>query len=291
MKGCTNYTDEATRWTTKKTQVITLPRVLLVGGLAVALVFAVIVVWPRFSTEGFSIAVAEEKAGEAASPSSSTSATAVSDTTDAATAAVTADASGAASATSATSATAAASPGDASQLGEDVLFTVYLTGAVAHPGVYELPAKARINDAIEQAGGLVEGSAANYVNLAARFQDGEHVHIPYLEEIESGEAARIAAAGASGAVGAVGGGGAATGDASTAADASGQTAAQAPQKVNINTADKTQLESLPGVGEATAQRIIDYREKSGGFKDIEDLKNVSGIGEKKYAELADKVCV
>jgi competence protein ComEA len=164
--------------------------------------------------------------------------------------------------------------------GDDPLLVIYLTGAIVEPGVYELEQGSRLNDAIRLAGGLAEGSAANYVNLAVLLQDGQHVHVPFQEEIESGEAARIEAAGATGMAGA-----------SALAGDSIPGLAQAEQKVNINTADGAQLESLPGIGVATAQRIIDYRAKNGDFKSIEELKNVSGIGEKKYEGLADKVCI
>jgi competence protein ComEA len=157
---------------------------------------------------------------------------------------------------------------------------VYLTGAVITPGVFELEQGARLNDAIEQAGGLAEGAATSYINLAAPLMDGQHVHIPSAAEIESGEAAKIAAGGASTP---------ATG--ATAATAGSSAATAGEQKVNINTADNAELETLPGVGVATAQRIIDYREKNGLFTSVEGLKDVSGIGEKKYAELADRICV
>ncbi|HBT95530.1 MAG TPA: competence protein ComEA, partial [Coriobacteriia bacterium] len=66
---------------------------------------------------------------------------------------------------------------------------------------------------------------------------------------------------------------------------------QGSQPININTADSTLLQTLTGIGEATAKKIIDYREKNGPFKNIEDIKNVSGIGDKKFEALADMICV
>jgi len=154
---------------------------------------------------------------------------------------------------------------------------VYITGAVINPGVYELCEGDRLNDAVLLAGGLAEGSAANYVNLAASLQDGTHIHIPFISEVESGEAAQIYA------VGALGG--------FEARESAEPADSQKSKLVNINTATLSELETLPGIGAVMGQRIIDYRNKYGAFKSIEDLKNVSGIGDKKFEDLADKVCI
>jgi competence protein ComEA len=255
MKGCTNYTDEATRWGQPTGRKVTPLRIVLILACGVAAVLAAVTFWPKATDEGFTVAAAQAPE------------------VDAAPEAIPDEQSDAASK-------------DAEQADEAALLVIYLTGAVVQPGVYELSQGARANDAVELAGGLTDDSAANYVNLAAPLQDGQHVHIPSQAEVESGEAARIAAEGtAAGATGATGA------TSATGSDATGASAALGEQKVNINTAGSAELESLPGIGTATAQRIIDYREKNGGFKSVEDLKNVSGIGEKKYAELVDKVCV
>jgi competence protein ComEA len=261
MKGCTNYTDEAVRWTAQTGKRPASFRIVLILAIGIAAVFAAVVFWPKPSDEGFAV----------------TSATGSSDSATEAAAAAEQAGSSAAVAGEQTEQLK-----QAEQSKEAAPLVVYLTGAVLNPGVYELEQGDRLSDVVERAGGLADGSAANYVNLAAPLADGQHIHIPTLAEIESGEAARIAAGGATGLAGATEAG---------ATDASGVGVAPGEQKVNINTADNTALESLPGIGVATAQRIIDYREKNGAFASIEDLKNVSGIGEKKYAELADKVCV
>lgn len=140
---------------------------------------------------------------------------------------------------------------------------VHVSGAVAAPGVYELEEGARVADAVEHAGGFLEGAAENALNLARVLNDGEQVVVPTAEE----QAAQQSAAEASGGAAGVGG------------------------KVNINTASVEQLDTLPGVGESTAQKIIADREANGPFSSPEDLKRVSGIGDKKYAELADLITV
>jgi competence protein ComEA len=252
MKGCTNYTDEATRWGQGANRRVTPFRVFLVLLCGVAAVLIALTFLPQASDEGFTVAAAQEANAEvaeatAAPPQPSSSLDQVGQTENA------------------------------------MPLVIYLTGAVVQQGVYELEPGSRANKVVELAGGLTEDAAVNYVNLAAPLQDGQHIHIPSLSEIELGEAARIAASEASGAVAGVAG--------SAGTDVVAGSSTQDTQKININTADSAELESLPGIGAATARRIIDYREKNGVFKNIEDLKNVSGIGEKKYADLVDKVCI
>jgi competence protein ComEA len=127
------------------------------------------------------------------------------------------------------------------------------------------------------AGGLTADASANYINLASPLQDGAHLHIPTQDEVSTGEADRIAAGSLPAAA--------------PSAEATLTDGGSLDQKVNINTADTKQLVTLPGIGEALAKRIVDYRSKNGSFASVEDLKNVSGIGDKKFEELADKICV
>lgn len=144
---------------------------------------------------------------------------------------------------------------------------VDIGGEVINPMLAELPEGSRVEDAIQAAGGLTESADLSGINRAEFLEDGEKVFIP----------AKI------------------QGD--TAATASQDTAAATPTnaasngKVNINTADITGLQTLNGVGPATAQKIVDYRETSGRFKTIDDLKNVSGIGDKTFEKLKDYICI
>lgn len=157
---------------------------------------------------------------------------------------------------------AAASEGAGASTDDEApaLVVVHVDGAVAVPGVYVLPQGSRAADAVDAAGGLVEGADTSSVNLAAPVGDGEKVRIP-----TAGEAA------------APGG------------DGAGDGGAAGP--VNINSADVGELDELPGVGEATARAIVEDREKNGPFASVEDLMRVSGIGEKKFERLAGLICV
>jgi len=150
--------------------------------------------------------------------------------------------------------------------------TVYVCGAVARPGVYDLPAGSRVADLVKAAGGAAAKAELSAVNLAAKLIDGQQIVVPRK------------VAGASAAAGAT------TGAPTGAAAPVTGTAAGVPQApVNLNTATLEELDALPGVGPATAQKIIDYRTENGGFKSIDDLKNVSGIGDVKFAALKDAV--
>ena len=146
------------------------------------------------------------------------------------------------------------------------VYIVHVDGAVAAPGLYKLTGNdLRIYDAVEAAGGLLEGADTSSVNLAAPVVDGSKVHIPTLEE--------------------------ATAQAQSGAASSGGAQAPASTLVNINSATVDQLCLLTGIGEATAQNIIADREQNGPFTCIEDLMRVSGIGEKKFARVKDQICV
>lgn len=124
---------------------------------------------------------------------------------------------------------------------------VYISGAVRRPDVYQLPAAARVKDAVLAAGGLAEDADADTINLAEHITDAQHIHIPRQGETTA----------------------ASTGDASTP----DSTAAL----LNINTASTAELETLKGIGKALAQRIVDYRAENGPFQTVEDLRNVKGI--------------
>ena len=133
---------------------------------------------------------------------------------------------------------------------------VHVLGAVAEPGVYQLRGGARVLDAIAAAGGFADDAARDGVNLAAALSDGQQLVVP------------VAGAAPPPAAGAEGDG-----------------------LVNLNTADEATLETLPRVGPAMAQRIIAFRETNGGFRSVQDLLGVSGIGEKTFAALQPLVTV
>ena len=148
---------------------------------------------------------------------------------------------------------------------------VHVAGAVRHPGVYKLTAGARVKDAVARAGGGAQGSDVNAINLAAKVSDGQQIVVP--------RRAPVGVATAGGSPGHSGG-----------AAVSGTTAGGPPAApVNLNTATLEELETLDGVGPATAQKILDWRQQNGGFRSVDDLGQVPGIGPKKLAALHDKV--
>jgi competence protein ComEA len=147
---------------------------------------------------------------------------------------------------------------------------VYVTGEVAAPGLYSLTAGSRAGDAVAAAGGLTAAAATQSINLAEPLVDGSHIHILNQDDPQAGSLSAPATATAT-------------------APATGQAASLG--LVNINSADLAQLQTLDGIGPATAQKIIDYRQSNGPFKAKEDLKNVAGIGDKKYAAIALAITV
>lgn len=138
--------------------------------------------------------------------------------------------------------------------------TVHVSGAVAKPGVYTLSAQARVNDAIQVAGGPLPEADLDALNLAQPLIDGTKIAVP-----RQGEAPPTPAPGTVG-VGSTGAG-----------------------AVSINAASVEELQKLPGVGPAKAQAIVAYREAHGGFRALEELKEVAGIGEKTYERLAAEI--
>lgn len=167
---------------------------------------------------------------------------------------------------------------------------VYVVGAVAHAGVVRVPDGARVDDAVAAAGGATAEADLSRVNLARPVVDGERLYVPTVGEtdvpaelpVDGGSGAGAGAAGGSAGGGA---GGAGAGGAGAGADAGSGAV------VDLNTADATTLETLPGIGPALAQRILAWREEHGGFRSVEDLLEVSGIGDARFAELQDRVRV
>ncbi|CAM5309933.1 helix-hairpin-helix domain-containing protein [Leifsonia shinshuensis] len=159
------------------------------------------------------------------------------------------------------SATAAPTPGGLAGAEEAELF-VHVSGAVNRPGLIRLAPGARVVDAVEAAGGLAEGADPAGLNLARRVRDGEQLRAPLIGEV-------VVADGADGA---------------GAAGADGRL-------VDLNTASTAQLESLPRIGPAMAQRIVDWRTSNGRFGAVTDLLKVTGIGQKLFDGIKDRVTV
>ena len=142
---------------------------------------------------------------------------------------------------------------------------VAISGHVRRPGLVRLPADARVADAIAAAGGVLPGTDLSFVNLARKVSDGELIVIGITpspgQTFDSGAADPSASGSASGGL------------------------------VDINTATATQLDALPGIGPALAQRIIDYRTQHGAFRSVNQLEQVPGIGDSKFADIKDLVTI
>ncbi len=154
-------------------------------------------------------------------------------------------------------------------------------GAVRRPGLYRLRSGARVDDLVRAAGGLAAGADRSRLNLAETLADGQRVYVPKV-----GEVAPLP-------VGPTGGSGGGDGQstASTGPSASGPSSAPSAEPVDLNTATADQLDTLPGVGPATAAAILAYRTDHGPFHSVDELLDVPGIGEAKLAALRPKVRV
>lgn len=166
-------------------------------------------------------------------------------------------------------------PPEDTTLPEASLLCVHVDGAVKSPGVFYLETGSRIIDAIDAAGGFTKKASTAAVNLAQSLEDGQQVFIPTQDEAPAPTVPSTPSSGGGGSSSAAGGGSSAT--------SSGL--------VNINQASAEELVTLSGIGEATAAKIIADREANGPFQTIEDIKRVSGIGDKKFESLRDFICV
>ena len=139
---------------------------------------------------------------------------------------------------------------------------VYITGAVPRPGVYALPEGARVQDVISAAGGFLAEAEKDGINLARLLDDGEQLDIPFSEGF------------------------------SPVIPTTAPVVAQpSSDLININTASSFELDTLPGIGPTTAQKIIDYRTQNGPFQTIEDIVKVSGIGPGTFERIKDQITV
>ena len=149
---------------------------------------------------------------------------------------------------------------------EDTPFVVYVCGAVRNPGVYELAPGARICEAVDAAGGFTGDADETSLNLAASLEDGAQITVLTKEERAAGLMPGPAAEAVSGTSGGDG-------------------------KVNLNTADKSELMTLCGIGEAKAEAIIRYREENGPFSSVEEIMQVGGIKDGLYEKVKDHIAV
>lgn len=140
---------------------------------------------------------------------------------------------------------------------ESTQICVYMTGCVQRPGVYTVPEGTRIYEVLELSGGFTDDAERNAVNLAETVYDGEAIRIPSFSENQM----------------------------------PGQAAPVSDGRVNINTADLEELMTLPGIGKAKAEAVISYRQDHGRFASVEDLMEVSGIGEGIFSRIRDRIKV
>ena len=156
---------------------------------------------------------------------------------------------------------------------------IHITGEVKKTGIIYLEKGARIADAIQKAGGATKNANLDSVNLAYVLEDGQKIHIPNKNEEIEQKAYIISNIGNNVVV-------------EEGKSNSNKTNTKGENgKVNINSANQETLESLPGIGPSLAQRIIEYRESNGQFQKIEDIQNVKGIGDSKYSNIKEKICI
>ncbi len=158
---------------------------------------------------------------------------------------------------------------------------VHITGEVKKKGIIYLNKGQRIADAIEKAGGTTKNANIDKVNLAYVLEDGQKIYIPNKNEKnedkeyitqDSGENIIVE-----------------EGNGFNKNNSNSKEGEKS--KVNINTANQTELETLPGIGPSLAQRIIEYRNENGEFEKIEDIQNVKGIGDAKYSNIKQDICI
>lgn len=164
---------------------------------------------------------------------------------------------------------------DDEKLKENNLIIVHVTGAVKKSGIVKLQEGARIYEAIEKAEGSLDNADVSKVNLAYVLEDGQKIYIPFIgEDLEEDNNLEYI-----------------TSDYGNNKNIIQEDDKGGSSKVNINTANQTELETLPGIGTATAEKIIDYRNKNGKFENIEDIQNVKGIGDAKFENIKESICI
>jgi len=153
--------------------------------------------------------------------------------------------------------------------GEEII--LHVIGAVKNPGIVKIKEGSRIVDVIEAAGGITEDADISKINLAYIIEDGQKIFVPSRADEITEETEYVTSE---------------SGDNIIVDDNEGENS-----MVNINKATQTELETLPGIGPAMALRIIEHREENGNFENIEEIKNVKGIGDAKFENIKNNICV
>ena len=148
---------------------------------------------------------------------------------------------------------------------------LHIIGAVKNPGIVKIKEGSRIVDVIEAAGGITEDADVSKINLAYIVEDGQKIFIPSITDEITEETEYVTSE---------------SGDNIIVDDNKGENV-----MVNINKATQTELETLPGIGPAMALRIIEHREENGNFENIEEIKNVKGIGDSKFENIKNNICI
>ena len=156
---------------------------------------------------------------------------------------------------------------------------VHIDGYINNPGVYGIKENDRIKTLIDKAGGFKEGYSIKNINLAAKLSDGDKIYIPSVSEEKNSENNNNININSSGK------------GQNVKTDRNNVSIMKNNSKININTANISELKQITGIGESTANKIIDYRENVGKFKKIEDIKEVKGIGDAKYESLKNKITI
>ncbi len=156
-----------------------------------------------------------------------------------------------------------------------IKITVHITGEINKKGILVLEEGARIADAIKAAGGETKQADLDEVNLAYELQDGQKIYIPNKKDKKINEEKTYITSESG----------------NNVIKEQNSSTKGANKKVNINTANQSELETLPGIGASIASRIIEYRQQNGKFQKIEDLQNVKGIGDSKYTNIKEYVTV
>jgi len=190
--------------------------------------------------------------------------------------------------------------------GENKEIFIHIIGCVRTPGVIKIPAESRISDALQAVGGAKEGADLEMVNLAYKLEDGQQVYIPAKQErigvnptVKKNTGASIKKVTNNKKKSVPEGRDVQTSEIKTVSNSVGgvkvdklsQFDSSNRGSININTAEIAELDSLPGIGPSTAQKIIDYRNTSGRFKVLEDIMKVKGIGKSKYEKIKNSISV